>query len=530
MATYDTWQKRVGIAVETSWGTAVDIDQAIPVTENPEFNLGRSTIESDKLTGVSYNRIDVKERFRGKEAPTVSLSVDVNPAEIVYFLYGLFQRVWEGSSALFTKVYLPYTKSPDFSAKSSSYPFTMSVGLDNRVDNESYNMDGAIVKSLHFESEEGGLVKARIEMVGRNMITTDAAQTGDDYGSFSTASPLLFENANILIGKEGATAGQQANFPIVSASASSVVVSGDQRSYIAEGDYITFAINIGSSNDTLVITEGTSNTATITINQGVYSQFELPLEIEYQLNRNSTLNNTYRMYWDVVSSKFTIERATGSSDFFVDEDNASMEMNGTLGYDGTDNPALTSSTSDNAIPLNAEAYQVTGVSYDSGSDQTTISVTLDQDPTVGTLPQNILIWRKLNFRSFSLDLTNNAVSPLFNNSTVQNHVLGRFFGSGSLVRPWGDISADENDVLNYLASGYRVPIWIYWGGFGKDENDVAIYMNCYYTGDPAERGDVLRELEISFDLIRDKDYSNQLRLPIVFIVADSSNKIWSKEG
>ncbi|MFX0181972.1 MAG: phage tail tube protein [Candidatus Hodarchaeota archaeon] len=526
MGTYSEWQKRLGIGLEATWTTGVDSTLPIPIKEYPNFQLGRNTIESDSLTGMAYNRIDVQQRVRGRNAPTVSLTFDVNCDYIVYFLYALFQRVWESATSPYPKTYVPYAKNPDFAAKSSaSYPCLLSVVGDNRIDSEGHKIDGALCSNLKFECEEGGILQATAVMQGRNMATNDATQTGDDFTSFSTAAPLLWENAKVLLARQGATAGVQGTFAITGADATEVVVAGDQTSYIATGNYITFGITISASNDCIVIEEDTGNTVAVTIDTGVYSPYELCLELEEKINLESDLANTYYVSFDPKDRKFLFTRNTGSLDFRVDEEDGSQQMNGTLGFDGSNDAVGTTYTSDTAITWNANAYPITNVAY---STSTTVTVALDRDPTEATVPQSIQIWHDFDSRGFNLELINNVASHFWNATTVQNHTLGRFTGSGSLIMPWGQYSTDENKSLNDFIAGYRTPIIIYWAGLGEDDNDFMIFMNAYYTG-ANETEDIVRMIELPFDLVRD-DASNRVNLPCYIIATNGTDLSWTVDG
>ena len=526
MGSYPNWERRAGIAEETDWESGKDITLPIPILDQPDFNFGKTTIESDSLTGMSYNRVDVQQRVRGRETPSIPLQFDCNTDYVVYFLYALFQRVWESATSPYPKTFIPYAKNPDFSAKSSSsYPCLLSVGVDNRVDSESIKMDGSLCRALRFECEEGGILKTTATMQGRNIATNDAAQTSDDFTSFSTAAPLLWENAKVLVGRQGATAGVQGTFSITGADGTEVVVAGDQTSYIATGDYITFGITISAANDAIVIEEDTGNTKAVTIDTGVYSPYELCLELQEKINSESDLANTYYVSFDPKDRKFLFTRDTGSLDFRIDEEDGSQQMNDTLGFDGSNDTVGTTYTSDNAITWNGNAYAVTNVAY---SASTTVTVALDRDPTEATVPQSIQIWHDFCAKGFNLELTNNAESYFCNNTTVQNHVLGRFTGSGSLTMPWGQYSTDENKSLNDFIAGYRTPIMIYWGGGGETDNDFLIFMNAYYTG-VNESEDVMRMIEIPFEIVRD-DASNQVNLPCYIIATNGVDLSWTVSG
>lgn len=525
---YADWQKVVGIGLESTWSTGVDAAIPVPVLELPNFDIGRDTAESNSYTGRPFVRSDVKQRMRTKKPPMINFSFDGNCDYLVIFLYSFFQRVWESATTPYPKNYIPYTKSPDFSAKSSSsYPCTISVVANNNVDDKGYKIDGSVASTLHFEcGEDNPILKITSNLQGRYMTTSDATQTGDDFTSFSTANPLIWENAMVLVAKEGSSAGKQGIFSIKSSDATQVIVDSDQSSYIATGDYITFRITISSSNDAIVIEEDGGNTVTITITQGVYTPWELALELQEKINQSSSLNNSYRVSFDLKDRKYLFERDSGSANFRVDEEDASMEMNGTLGFDGTNDAVGISYISDNSVTWNAKAYVITNVSV---ATDTTITVSLDRDPTETTVPQSIEIWHNMDCRGFSLDLQNNVESPFFNNTNIQNHILGRIFGNGSITIPWGQISSNENESIDYLSSGYRVPIIIYWGDMGESDNDLVLKFNAFYSN-VNESGDVLRENEIPFDLVRDKEYSDRFNLPIQIICADGSDKGWGTDG
>ena len=529
MATYDAWQKRLGIGQEASWSVGVDSSLPLGVTEFPSFDIGKNTAESDQYTGVAYQRIDVKSRSKTAGFPSIPINLNFVTDEMVYFLYGIFQRVWESASSPYGKIFLPYKKSPDFSAKSSAaYPHLISIVGDNRVDSKGYKIDGALPRMLHLESEEGDVLKANMEMVGRSMATNDETQTADDFTSFSTASPLLHENMTSLFARVGAVAGVQGKVAIGGAtSISQVVTTVDYSDYVSTGDYISFLITIGSSNDTFDIFETGDQARTVTLTQSDYTPAELCLEMEAAIERSYAFTNTYRVSFDNTDKKFTIARDTGALTFYIDED-GNTEMNATLGFNGTDAGASTSTTSDSAIAFNTGVYVVGTVSG------VTLPVTLDEDPTEATIPQKIVIWRKLNIRSFSLDIINNVVSPLYNNTSVINHTLGQFEVTGSFIRPWGDVAADENLLMNNMVAGYRAPMWFYWGDIdGRTAHDFGIFVSAYYTNDvsESENESVLREVEVSFEGVRDSTALIRHDLPCMMVCADTggSSKSWTTQ-
>ena len=514
------WERRFGIGQETNWSVGVNSEIPIPVINYPDFNISRITIESNHFSGLSYNNLVQKQR--SYDAPKIQIEFDSVNDYLVYFFYTLFQRVWESGSSPYPKVFIPYDESPDFSAKSgSTSPSLLSIIGDNRIDGEGHKIDGALCSSLKLECGEGKILRTTVDLQGRDMVTNDSS-SGDDFTSYSSETPLLWENATILMARSGATTGTQGVFSITSADNSQVAVSGDQTDYISNGNYLTFGITIGTSNDTIVITETAGSTVAVIISQGVYHPIELCLELQSEINSESGLANQYEVTFDIVSRKFLFTRDSGSDTFIIDEEDGDMKMNGTLGFDGSNDAAGTSYESDSAITWNVEAYEITNVAY---SSSTTITVALDRDPTEGTLSQSILIWRKVNTFSMNLNFTNNVKSPVRNNTVVRQHILGRFEVGGSITIPWGLSSSDENLEINNFIAGYRTPMWIYWSGFGETDNDLAIFLNSFYTGS-REISDKIVELELPFEATRDLG-SDQINLPCFAIISDGDDKGWS---
>ncbi|MFX0181973.1 MAG: hypothetical protein ACFE95_02725 [Candidatus Hodarchaeota archaeon] len=516
------WERRFGIGLESTWGTGVDSEIPIPVTNYPNFDINRITIESNPFSGSSYNRVDVIQRLRGYDAPKIQISFDGISDYLVYFFYTLFQRVWESGSSPYPKVFIPYDKSPDFAAKSgSTSPPLLSIIGDNRIDNEGHKIDGALCSNLKFECGVGQTLRVTAVMQGRDMVVNDSS-SGDDFTSYSTEIPLLWESVVILMARQGSSTGIQGVFTISSSDISQVVISGDQTNYISNGNYLTFGITVGDSNDTVVVTETAGSTVSVTITQGVYHPIELCLELQDKINREANLANQYKVTFDIVSRKFLFTRDSGSDTFIIDEENGSMEMNGTLGFDGSNDAAGTSYESDSAIPWNVRAYEITNIL---ANGNTTITVSLDRDPTESTLLQSVLIWRKINASSMNLNLANNVKSHLRNYTTVRQHILGKFECSGNFVVPWGLSSSDENLEINDFIAGYRIPIWIYWNGFGESDNDLAMFLNSYYVGS-SEIDDQAVELQLPFEAVRDMG-TDQINLPNFIIASDGSDKSWS---
>ena len=213
MATYASFQNKIGIGAETTWNTAVaggasmpaGSPKGLPTTNFVDFLQGVSTIESNKYHGTSYRRMDVSERLRGIKLPGTTLEFDFNPVDVIPFLGTLFQRdgsnAVQGASAHYAKTFTAYTADPDLASKSavwapqtagSSVPLSLTLIKETGATGESHELSGAICRSLTLSGEVDQPLKCSAEIIAGAM-TTNNTTSGDTF-TFSGDTSELFQD------------------------------------------------------------------------------------------------------------------------------------------------------------------------------------------------------------------------------------------------------------------------------------------------------------------------------------------------
>jgi len=113
---YPGWVRRYAVGEEEKFGTAVNTDFGLPLTNNPDFDPGQNIVDTRQARGISYRYSG--EFNQGTRSPAVTLEFQGHAENLALLLYTLFQHVdSEGASSPYAKTYTPYTSVLSFSGK-----------------------------------------------------------------------------------------------------------------------------------------------------------------------------------------------------------------------------------------------------------------------------------------------------------------------------------------------------------------------------------------------------------------------------
>jgi hypothetical protein len=272
------------------------------------------------------------------------------------------------------------------------------------------------------------------------------------------------------------------------------------------------------------------NTAfSIDVPDGNYSGIELALEIEKQMNINTTATLDYSVIYDLASNKFTFyPRSETPGELWL---NDASQMASTIGYTAQQG-ATTILTTDTAKGVNTGAYLISSISQ---STNTTIVVNDMEGGVTGAALCKVYAWRPIKVNLFDLTISNNAVTKHYNSRYPQEYIFGGFTLEGSISTPWGSWANDENLNLNNFINGVSLPIMFVWGDSGEailphkikcdasSDGNLAIIALIKYNGATVEGDDEITDT-LPFITVDKADFYDIE--PVRVVLAEGTKKHW----
>lgn len=279
---------------------------------------------------------------------------------------------------------------------------------------------------------------------------------------------------------------------------------------------------------------GTINDVEVTIPSGTYLGEELALEVNNQLNHNSSLDGHYDVAFHPGSKKFTIA-TTNDYEFTIDV-TASNTITAVLGWIVNTSPLtvdkiMTSATTSSMFK-NVNAYKITNVIYDGVN--TILTVAMDADVTTDA-GNRVYAWREVKLESMDITFTNNATAHNYNSQTVLEYVFGDFQATGTLTLPFGMWSSNVNLDIENFTNGYDMPMIFTWGHdgtaypatlrlWGTTDGDLCIRLTARYTGAPLS-GDVEIMQELPFEAVT-KNLATNFAVPMIIVGDGTTARNW----
>ncbi len=207
--------KKYLIAAQSVWGTGVDDAAATIALSMEPFNI-TPDIKVREIPGAHAIRngiyCDMQTDVKGS-MPTVPLVGPAKLTELTHFLAGCTQRVVEGVTPQFSKVFTFPTpaQEPDFTDDEGHF-FTI-FEQDPTASRSGKLVDG-IISELIIKAEKGGMLEISAQFVGRGAPTETANPTGTaTLGACTFFKWYDFKRATVDFGA-GAQAVNMENFEI----------------------------------------------------------------------------------------------------------------------------------------------------------------------------------------------------------------------------------------------------------------------------------------------------------------------------
>lgn len=175
---YTPTETRVWLGEQATWGTAVDPVtgdwdeiQALEVAIVPDVTI--MDIKSNH--SQRYKDIeDVHHNENGAMPKTTISNIAVRKTDLARFLMLFFHNCSEGTTPLFAKTYtLPTTIWPDFLGSNDGL-FCSVLGIHPAA-TDDWQINDCIVQKLTFKCSPKGILTADLELVGRGVLTNNAA-------------------------------------------------------------------------------------------------------------------------------------------------------------------------------------------------------------------------------------------------------------------------------------------------------------------------------------------------------------------
>lgn len=179
---YSVRDTRVGICLQSAWGTAIADTAAFGGITGAELDCESFIIDRDlkRYEGLGAHNTRIADTadvtFNQYEAlPKCTIKGLALNGYLSLLLYGFFQNVTEDSATPYSKAFSFHNTQPDFSVNSGAY-----YTIINRAPNASASekIKDAIINSLEFSIEPGGQLMYSASFIARGGVTTNSNPSG----------------------------------------------------------------------------------------------------------------------------------------------------------------------------------------------------------------------------------------------------------------------------------------------------------------------------------------------------------------
>jgi len=565
---YPTWFDTITASTDYGIGGSVsyytDGVQAL-WKNNPNFAIAPDTIERETATGKPYR--DSQDYLAGVKSTSLTLEFDHAIEESKYYLASLFLKIittCQNDAENKYIIYVPYSATPDVLNAYGKQLFLTEKHGDTDTDGSTFY--NGVIQSMNFSAASNETLSVSAEILGKEVITgstqATSALSASQFGELSAASqsPLLWQNATVLVGRPEALDVDDSGWTTPAftigivddqgGGATEKMVVESDASGIAVGDYFTintFVIDSGTGTDekTFAVEVGSTDYSVV-IDQGTYNEVTICLEIEKQFALNSqTAGYDIRVLYEPENHKFAL---VSDSDINIPLSLTNYQLCAHMGFSaaqssssytaesGDTNYYLLASVSARAGGRNG-IYKVTALP---GSNVVTFSPALKTTlPTIsnGNEPfRSLTMFSRVKAGNFTLNLSNNATIQFFDEQTIEAIALGRLTGEGSFTQLFG--SRDAWDALTDVAESVVRPIIVFWGdgspGSTSTDN-LHMYLTGKMIGREPEDENVMMD-NVSFSLVNynfDAEAGAggvNYRLPPVYFIVNSGSVLWEYDS
>lgn len=162
---------RIGMAVQSTWGTAVADNAAVIQLDVPEpidFEIPMNMKSNPGATGARWRIASDYSFDQHGVASRFTIQCEAKQDELDIFLYAFTQKVVEGASTPSSKVFTFDTSAPqpDFSADAG---FKLTFFFRDAVDADSLKIKDVICERLKLTAMPGQRTKMEAKMIGRGI-------------------------------------------------------------------------------------------------------------------------------------------------------------------------------------------------------------------------------------------------------------------------------------------------------------------------------------------------------------------------